>query len=87
MPKKRPWRIGILTKIVEIKFQTKTRPLKYMEKINKRITKPTPDEVRLARENANLTQTQAAELVSAAKIAGYKTWAAYETKPLINGIM
>jgi len=47
-------------------------------KITDRITQPTPEEVREARERAGFTQGKAAELVSAAKKAGYKTWGAYE---------
>ena len=50
-----------------------------MKPITERIAPPTPEEVRLARENASLTQAGAAELVSPAKVAGYKTWAGYET--------
>lgn len=50
-----------------------------MKPIVERIGQPTPKEVRQAREKAGLTQSQAAELVSPAKIAGYKTWAGYET--------
>lgn len=50
-----------------------------MKPIAERVTHPSPSEVRQARENAGLTQSQAAELVSAAKTAAYKTWAGYET--------
>ncbi len=50
-----------------------------MKPIIERITQPTPEEVRQARENASLTQSQAAEMVSPAKLAAYKTWAGYET--------
>lgn len=50
-----------------------------MKPIIERIGQPTPEEVRQAREKAGLTQTQAAELVSAAMTAPYKTWAGYET--------
>ncbi len=50
-----------------------------MKPITERIAQPTPDEVRSTREKAGLTQTQAAQLVSTAKTAGYKTWAGYET--------
>lgn len=53
--------------------------MNYMKPIIERIGQPTPNEVRQARENVLLTQTQAAELVSPAQIAGYKTWAGYET--------
>lgn len=48
-------------------------------KITERVNQPTIDEVRQAREDAGLTQTQAAELVSPAQTAAYKTWAGYET--------
>ncbi|MEI6068707.1 MAG: hypothetical protein WCP96_15300 [Methylococcaceae bacterium] len=47
--------------------------------IIQRINQPSPDDVRLIRESLNLTQSKAAELVSSAKKAGYKTWAGYET--------
>lgn len=50
-----------------------------MKPIIERITHPTTDEVRQAREKADLTQTQAAELVSPAQQVPYKTWAGYET--------
>lgn len=50
-----------------------------MKPIIERVTPPAPDDVRQARERANLTQAQAAELVSTAKTAPYKTWAGYET--------
>jgi hypothetical protein len=50
-----------------------------MRPITERVDQPTPDDVRQAREKSNLTQAQAAELVSAAKMAPYKTWAGYET--------
>lgn len=50
-----------------------------MKSIIERISRPTPNEVRQAREKAGLTQTQAAELVSPALTAPYKTWAGYET--------
>lgn len=46
--------------------------------ITERITQPSPEEVREARERAGLTQTQAAGLVSPATAAGYKTWSGYE---------
>lgn len=49
-----------------------------MKKISERIAQPTPDQVREARERAGLTQTQAAELVSSAEKAAYKTWSGYE---------
>lgn len=45
-----------------------------------RITQPTPEEVRLAREKAGLTQDQAAAVVSAGGKARYRTWAAYEAQ-------
>lgn len=48
------------------------------DKITDRVTQPTPEEVREARERVGFTQGKAAELVSAAKKAGYKTWGAYE---------
>jgi len=47
--------------------------------IAERINQPAPIEIRLARESLGLTQTEAAELISPAKKAGYKTWAGYET--------
>lgn len=50
------------------------------KKITERICQPTPDEVKAARLNAGLSQTQAAELVSQASKFPYKTWASYETK-------
>lgn len=50
-----------------------------MKPIIERVSQPTPEEVRQTRENASLTQSQAAELVSPAKLAAYKTWAGYET--------
>ena len=50
-----------------------------MKVISERITQPTPTEVRVARENAGLTQAQAAELVSTAKTKPYRTWSGYET--------
>lgn len=56
-----------------------------MKPITERIAQPTPDEVRSAREKASLTQTQAAQLVSTAKTAGYKTWAGYETPASESG--
>lgn len=46
--------------------------------IVERISQPSPEEVREARERVGLTQTQAAWLVSSAVTAGYKTWAGYE---------
>lgn len=46
--------------------------------IAERIPQPTPDEILKARKAAGLTQKQAAELVSPARKAGYKTWAGYE---------
>ncbi len=46
--------------------------------ITERITQPSPDEIRAARERARLNQTQAAGLVSPATAAGYKTWSGYE---------
>jgi hypothetical protein len=49
-----------------------------MKPIIERIGQPTPEEVRQGRENAGLTQTQAAKLVSPALTSGYKTWASYE---------
>lgn len=51
-----------------------------MKPITERITPPTPDEVRSARDATGLTQTQAAALVSSASRAGYKTWAGYEAQ-------
>ncbi len=50
-----------------------------MRPIIERIAHPSPEEVRQTRENASLTQSQAAEMVSPAKLAAYKTWAGYET--------
>jgi len=50
-----------------------------MKPITERINQPTPNAVRQAREKAGLTQSQAAELVSPAVTAPYKTWAGYET--------
>ena len=49
-----------------------------MQPISERIVQPTPVDVRSAREAAGLTQTQAAALVSPARVASYKTWSAYE---------
>jgi hypothetical protein len=49
-----------------------------MQIITERITQPSPDEIRAARERARLNQTQAAGLVSPATAAGYKTWSGYE---------
>lgn len=47
--------------------------------IGERIARPTPEEVRAARKRANLTQTQAAQLISPATSRGaYRTWQAYE---------
>lgn len=50
-----------------------------MKPINARISHPTVEEVRRIRALAGLTQKQAAELVSPARTAAYKTWAGYET--------
>jgi hypothetical protein len=47
-------------------------------RIVERVSQPTPDEVRQARERAGLNQTEAAELVSSADKAAYKTWSGYE---------
>ena len=49
-----------------------------MQLITERITQPSPEEIREARERVSLTQTQAAGLVSPATAAGYKTWSGYE---------
>lgn len=47
--------------------------------IAERISPPTPEIVRETRLAAGLSQTEAAELVSSAQLAAYKTWAGYET--------
>ena len=46
--------------------------------ITARIEQPTPAEVRQARENANLSQAQAASLISSAVTTPYRTWQGYE---------
>ena len=55
-----------------------------MKPLIDRLPQPTPEDIRQAREQAGLTQKQAAELVSTAQTAGYKTWAGYETTEGIN---
>jgi hypothetical protein len=39
---------------------------------------PTPAAIRQARDNAGLSQTQAAKLISAACTSPYRTWQSYE---------
>jgi hypothetical protein len=46
--------------------------------IAQRISAPTPEEVRQARERAGLTQTEAALLVSSATAKPHRTWQNYE---------
>lgn len=46
--------------------------------IAKRLPQPTPGEIRQARQQAGLTQAQAAQLVSAAQNQPYRTWQGYE---------
>lgn len=56
-----------------------SKPIPAMhDKIMDRVSQPTPEAVREAWEEAGFTQAKAAELVSPAKKAGYKTWGAYE---------
>lgn len=47
-------------------------------RIVERVSVPSPNEVRRARTRAGLNQTEAAEMVSAADKAAYKTWSGYE---------
>lgn len=49
-----------------------------MTPITERVTQPSPQDVRLARLSANLSQAQAAHLVSAAQGQPYRTWQGYE---------
>lgn len=46
--------------------------------IIERVGNPTPEQVRTAREQAGLTQTAAALLVSPARAQPYRTWQSYE---------
>lgn len=48
--------------------------------ITERVVQPTALEVRAARTRAGLTQTQAAQLVSAAQTKPYATWQSYEVE-------
>ena len=49
-----------------------------LSSIAERVAVPGPDEIRLAREKAGLTQTQAALLVSTAGAKPHRTWQNYE---------
>lgn len=46
--------------------------------ISSRVTQPTPEEVRAARKKAGLTQAEAAQVVSPAKVMPYRSWQSYE---------
>ena len=46
--------------------------------ITERISQPTPEQVRTARDRARLTQAQAAQLISPAQIKPYRSWQCYE---------
>lgn len=48
--------------------------------ITSRIAQPTPEDIKVARLHAGLTQTQAAQLVSTAQGQPYRTWQAYEVE-------
>lgn len=48
--------------------------------IASRVALPTPEDVRLTRLQAGLTQTQAAQLVSTAQGQPYRTWQGYEVE-------
>lgn len=49
-----------------------------MSVITGRVTAPTPEQIRQARKAAQLTQAQAAQLVSPAQCQPYRTWQGYE---------
>lgn len=49
-----------------------------MTPIVERVAQPSPKEVRMARLSANLSQAQAAQLVSGALSQPYRTWQGYE---------
>ncbi len=51
-----------------------------MDPIGKRITQPTPEEVRAARKAAGLTQGEAGELISPALVKPYRNWQSYEVR-------
>jgi len=42
---------------------------------------PTPAAIRQARDNAHLSQTEAAKLISTACTSPYRTWQSYEALP------
>lgn len=48
--------------------------------ISERLPQPTPKDIRRARNQAGLTQTQAAQLVSTAQTQPYRTWQSYEVE-------
>lgn len=48
--------------------------------IASRIVQPSPEDIKLARLHAGLTQTQAAQLVSTAQRQPYRTWQGYEVE-------
>ena len=52
--------------------------MQYAIPITERISQPTPEEIRIARNNAELTQAEAAQLISAAQIKPYRNWQSYE---------
>ena len=55
------------------------------EQISLRITQPSPIEIKAARVNAGLTQTEAARLVSSAKSKVVNTWQGYESDASLDG--
>ena len=48
------------------------------QKMRDMLPKPAPEEIRSARKAAQLSQTQAAQLVSEAGAKAYRTWQRYE---------
>lgn len=42
------------------------------------LPQPTPEEVKVARKAAGLTQTQAAQVIGQAGVKGYRTWQRFE---------
>ena len=52
--------------------------VQYAIPITERVTQPTPEDVRQARDRAGLTQTQAAQLISPAQLKPYRSWQCYE---------
>lgn len=50
------------------------------DQIASRIAQPAPEEVRHARQQAGLTQAEAAQLVSTAQNQPYRTWQGYEVE-------